>query len=76
MPSIGYWKPVKGQRRDYEFIYSRRCECGGKIVANEAFGQMFSVCLRCTPVVKINLPVTRADAPEARQHENADAPKA
>ena len=45
------------------------CECGGKIAYDRDFGRWFSVCLACSPVVRINLAQLRADA-AARSDRN------
>jgi hypothetical protein len=38
-----------------------RCECGGWVRGQEGFGRMWTYCDKCTPVIKISLPVTNGD---------------
>ena len=33
----------------------KNCECGGKMVYSFSFGRVWSVCDKCSPVVKIDI---------------------
>lgn len=34
-------------------LFPRKCECGGPMRYDRAFGRVFSYCMRCTPVSTI-----------------------
>ncbi len=36
--------------------YICKCECGGDVRGVDQFGMTFSVCMRCTPVVRVLIP--------------------
>lgn len=34
----------------------KKCECGGAMIYEHAFGMVFSCCAKCTPVVTVKIP--------------------
>lgn len=45
-----------------------KCECGGNVRGMRDFGQLWTWCTRCTPVVKV---VLKRTAPMKREGEKA-----
>jgi hypothetical protein len=50
---------MKGRRTGPRMVC--RCECGGVVMGVREFGQLWTYCTKCTPVVKIT--VTKRGTP-------------
>jgi hypothetical protein len=49
-----------------------KCECGGNVRGVKQFGQLFTWCTKCTPVVKINVAKLKKDIQAALHRSRSE----